>query len=245
MEEITKRSKAELQEDPKKSPAKPQEKEQKASKAGTVFGVILCIILIPILIVNVTMIIKGKTNPDKVPNFLGYSPMIVLTGSMEPTIKENDLIVIKTVDPAELKEQDIITFFDPASKNNSVVTHRIVRINRAEDGSLTFTTKGDFNDAEDIDAVPADNLIGTYKFRLPGLGWVAMQMSTPLGLVVCVAVPLILLVAYALIRRRKYERSKDQDTKALLAELEELRKRQAESESKGSSAESAEEKPAE
>ena len=70
-------------------------------------------------------------------------------------------------------------------------------------------------------------------------------MSTPLGLVVCVAVPLILLVAYELIRRRKYERSKDQDTKALLAELEELRKRQAESDSKGSSAESTEEKPAE
>jgi signal peptidase len=55
--------------------------------------------------------------------------------------------------------------------------------------------------------------------------------STP-GLVVCVAVPLALLIAFELIRRRKYEKSKNEDTQALLAELEALRAKQAESEKK-------------
>jgi signal peptidase len=50
-----------------------------------------------------------------------------------------------------------------------------------------------------------------------------MFMQTSTGLIICVVLPLLLLVGYDLLRRRAYERSKKEDTEALLRELEELR----------------------
>ena len=47
--------------------------------------------------------------------------------------------------------------------------------------------------------------------------------STP-GLILCIAVPIVLLVGYESLRRRKYDSTKKKDTDALLKELEELRK---------------------
>lgn len=210
---------------------KPVKKNQ-GGRVGTVIGVILCVILIPILIVNVTMIIKGYANKDKVPTFLGYSPMIVLSPSMDPFIKEGDLVIIKAVDASEIREGDVITFFDPDSKQGSVLTHRVAAIKKSETGEISFTTKGDANNAEDPTPAPADSLIGVYRFRIPGAGSVAMFLQTTPGYIVSVAVPLILLIAYELIRRRRADKSRDADTKALLAELEALRAKQAESEAK-------------
>ena len=219
-----------------------QQKSAKGGKLGTIFGTILCIILIPILIVNVTMIVKGYTNSSKVPTFLGYAPMIVLTDSMYPTILSGDLIVVKSVDAASIREQDVISFFDPDGNGTSVVTHRVVKVN-TEDG-LSFTTKGDGNNAEDASAVPAANLVGLYQTRIKGAGNVAMFLQTTPGLVVCVALPMVLLIAYELIRRKKYEKTKQEDTQALLAELEALRARAAEAEA-GSKAAPEAEAPAE
>lgn len=210
----------------KKETGKQEEQQRtKGGKLGTIFGTILCIILIPILIINVTMIIKGYTNTSKVPTFLGYAPMIVLTDSMFPTIESGDLIIVKTVDASQIREQDIISFFDPAGSGTSVVTHRVMHISK--ENGLAFITKGDGNNAEDSDPVPAENLVGLYQTHISGAGNVAMFLQTTPGLVVCVALPMVLLIAYELIRRKKYEKHKDDDTKALLAELEALRAKQA------------------
>ena len=200
-----------------------KEREKKKSsgggKFGTAVGIILCIILIPILIVNVTMIVKSLIEPGKVPTFGGYSPLIVLTDSMYPSIESGDLIVVKAVDAADVKEGDVISFFDPDSTGSSVVTHRVQSIR--PDGS--FITKGDANNTEDQTPIPADQLVGRYQLRIPKAGNVAMFLQTTPGLIVCVGLPLLLLVGYELLRRRKYEKTSKQDTDALLAELEALR----------------------
>ncbi len=204
-------------------------KEKKAkssqSKVGTILGAILCILLIPILIVNVTMIVKGYVHSDQVPTFGGYAPLIVLTDSMFPQIQSGDLIIIKTVDPQTLAEGDVISFFDPDGNGTSVVTHRIVDV--LTDGGLQFVTKGDANNAEDLSPVPADSVVGLYQTQIAGAGNVAMFLQSTPGFFVCVGAPILLLVGYELIRRRRYERANKADTDALLAELEALRAQQA------------------
>ena len=209
-----------------------------ANTVLTVVGIVLCVILVPILIVNCTLIIKSYTNKDEVPSFFSISPMIVLTDSMYPDIKSGDLIIVSKTDAESLKVGDVISFFDPEGNGQSVVTHRIVEIN-TENG-LSFKTKGDNNNTEDKLPVPASNLVGIYKFRLPGLGNVAMFMQTTTGLIVCIAIPVILLVGYDLIRRRKYDKEKQKDTSALLEELELLRKQAAEKENSGEKTENTE-----
>lgn len=207
------------------------EKENKKGRVGTVIGIVLCVLLIPILLVNVTMIVKSLVNPSKVPSVFGYSPLIVLTDSMYPEIKSGDLIIVKSAEPEEVQVGDVIAFFDPDGNGVSVLTHRVVSINTSGAG-LSFQTKGDANNAEDLSPAPAGSLIGVYRAKIPGAGNVAMFLQSTLGLIVCVAVPLLLLVAYELIRRKKYEKGKNEDTKALLAELEALRAMKAEQETK-------------
>jgi signal peptidase len=93
----------------------------------------------------------------------------------------------------------------------------------SEDGTLSFRTKGDANDSEDQSLVPAESLVGVYQRKISGAGNVAMFMQTTAGLIICVVLPLILLVAFDLIRRRQFEKHNQQDTAALLAELEALK----------------------
>ena len=69
-----------------------KEKTSTSHKIFSIIGIVLCIILIPILIINITLIIKSNIGKDEVPSVGGYFPMIVLTDSMNPDIKSGDLI---------------------------------------------------------------------------------------------------------------------------------------------------------
>ena len=59
-----------------------------------------------------------------------------------------------------------------------------------------------------------------------GMGHVVMFMQSTPGLVVCIALPILLLIGYDALRRRKYDKQQQADTEALLKELEELRAQQ-------------------
>ncbi len=195
-------------------------------KIFTIIGTVLCIILVPILIINITLIVKSYTNEEEVPSIGGYLPLIVLTDSMYPKIESGDLIICHTIEPNEVKEGDVIAFFDPAGNGTSIVTHRVLEVIE-ENGTYSFRTRGDNNNTEDKELVPGENLVGIYKSRIGGAGNVALFMQSTTGLIVCVVLPIILLVAYDVIRRRLYEKSKKDDTAALLAELEALRAEKA------------------
>ncbi|MCH5316009.1 MAG: signal peptidase I [Eubacterium sp.] len=214
--------------------SKTKEKSTTGHKALSALGIILCIILIPILVINVTLIVKSYTNTQEVPKIGGYAPLIVLTGSMEPEIMSGDLIIVKQIEPKDVKVKDVVAFFDPDGNGTSIVTHRIIDIYE-ENGSLYFKTQGDANDAEDRLPVPADDIVGIYITRIVGAGNVAMFMQTTAGLIICVVVPLVLLIAWDIIRRKRYEKANKQDTDALLAELEELKAAKAQEQEKSDS----------
>ena len=199
-----------------------KEKTTTGHKILSVVGTVLCIILVPILVLNLILIVKSYVNTEKVPDVGGYLPMIVLTDSMYPEIESGDLIICRTIDPEDVKVDDIITFFDPAGNGTSIVTHRVIEIVE-EDGGLGFRTKGDFNNTQDKETVLADKLVGIYRSRIAGAGKVALFMQSTAGLIICVVLPIVLLVGYDIIRRRIYEKNKKTDTDALLAELEALR----------------------
>lgn len=206
---------------------KPNKEHSKTSnKIFTVIGAVLCIILIPVLIINLTLIVKSYTNKDEVPKIGGYCPLIVLTGSMEPEINDGDMIIVKQINGNDVKLNDVIAFYDPDGNGQSILTHRVIEIINDEDG-LSFRTKGDANNTDDRLPVKSDKLVGIYKTRIKGAGNIAMFMQTTTGLIVCVLLPLVLLVGYDIIRRKKYEKRNQQDTAALLAELEALKAEKA------------------
>ena len=205
---------------------KSETKVSKKHKTLNIIGIILCVILIPILLFNLTIIVKSFTNKDAVPDVGGWFPLIVLTDSMYPVIESGDLIICQTVEPEDVQVGDVISFFDPAGNGTSIVTHRVIEVVN-EGGALMFRTQGDNNNTEDKVLVGAQDVVGTYKSRIAGAGHVAMFMQTTAGLIVCVVLPILLLIGYDVIRRRVYEKNTKSDTDALLAELEALRAEKA------------------
>lgn len=203
-----------------------KEKTTARHKSLTVLGTVLCIILIPILILNCTLIIKSYTNKEEVPSIGGYLPLIVLTDSMYPEIHGGDLIICHKGEPEDVKEGDVIAFFDPAGNGTSIVSHRVMEVT-TENGELAYITKGDANNAEDVMPVTPDDLVGVYVKRIPGAGNIAMFMQSTTGLIVCVVLPIILLIGYDVIRRKRYEKNKSDDMAVLMAELEALKAEKA------------------
>ena len=125
-----------------------------------IIGLVLCVVFALLLICNLTIIVKGALAPDSPPSVLGVTPLAVQSGSMSGTVKDHievgDLIFVKPAKAETLREGDIIAF----KEGSIVVTHRIVRVETAEDGTLQFITKGDANNTEDSQPVSAANLVG-------------------------------------------------------------------------------------
>lgn len=194
----------------------------------TIISILICVLLVPVLVLNVTLLIKSFINKDEVPSIGGYSPMVVLTDSMKGTIDGGDLVIVRKADPSEVQKDMIISFFDPASKTGtSVVTHRVYDVHYI-DGELFFETIGDANntgspDDADDDLVPADNLVGIYVTKVPKIGSVVMYMQTLPGLLIGIGIPLILLIGYDVMRRRSMQQDLANEKNELLKELEALR----------------------
>lgn len=186
-----------------------------------VIGIILCVILIPILFINCFLIVKGIANKNEVPSIGGNAPLIVLTGSMDPTIKAGDLIVTKKVDAKDVKVDDVISFFDPEGNGSSIVTHRVIGIEIDEtSGEIFFRTQGDNNDIADMTPVSEKNLVGRWEgTRFWGLGYVVLFTQSTVGIIVIIAVIVAGIFVYMMIRKR----IQDKETDSLKAELAALK----------------------
>lgn len=169
-------------------------------KVITVLGLILFIVVITL---GITIIYKSYAEPDKIPSVFGWKPFIVLSGSMEDTIMPGDLIFTKEIDALELKEGDVISF---RTNKYTVITHRIINI-VDEEGERIYYTKGDNNNSVDSEPVRDDQIEGIYRYRIPKLGEIALNLQKPIGIVICITLPLIiaLIAQFADYKRQKRE----------------------------------------
>ncbi len=201
-----------------------EEEPRRGISAVEVVGLVLCVVFALLLVCNLTIIIKGAITPDTPPSVLGITPLAVQSGSMSGTssdhIEIGDLIFVKPVRAIDLREGDIIAF----KEGSIVVTHRIVRIETEDNGTLKFVTKGDANNAEDTQPVSAANLVGKYAGRIPHVGDVALFAQKPVGMALFIAVPVLCFVLYDASARRREAAKAAQRTRALERELERLKR---------------------
>jgi signal peptidase len=132
------------------------------------------------------------------PFAVGLKPYTVRSGSMEPTINTGDIVVTSTIQPAEARIGDIVTFKDPEGSDD-LITHR-VRAVRREGDRLDFITRGDANNNVERWSVPADGSIGTVIYRVPKLGYALASTGSGPGRIALIAIPALLLCGLGLIR---------------------------------------------
>lgn len=174
-------------------------------------GRIIVFLLISILIgINVLMINARFVLHQQLPMIGNTGFAVVLSGSMQPALNVNDLIIVQSGESYE--PGDIITFTD---EHNSLVTHRLVRID-TEKG--TMVTKGDANNITDR-VLETDRIKGRVVYILPGFGIVLNIVQNPVFVIAVVAAALFLL-------ERSYRRQKKlrtDENEKLRAEIEKLR----------------------
>lgn len=150
-----------------KQPATDHKKRSAATKALDVIGIILIILMIPVLIFEMTLMLNGWIHPDMPPSFMGYTPLVVTSGSMAPTFDVQDLIFVKQEpDHSVLEEGTIICY----KHGSNLVTHRIAEVVTDEQGVQHYITQGDANSSPDADPVVPDQIVGVYKTHSTKLG---------------------------------------------------------------------------
>lgn len=107
----------------------------------------------------------------------GYRPVVVRSGSMEPTIPLGAMVVVHRVPAAALRVDDVITV--PMPGGTGKVTHRIVSI-ESDGGAVTVHTKGDANDDPDPAPVTLTSA-PRVAYNIPVLGTAGGQLATPAG----------------------------------------------------------------
>lgn len=115
-----------------------------------------------------------------VPRFMGWMPLTVLSGSMEPTIPVGSQVVVDPIeddaDVARIKVGDVVTFM-PWPDDQTLVTHRVVTRSVGTDGAVTVTTQGDANDAADGLDLTERELRAVVRYHVPYAGYVAQLLD--------------------------------------------------------------------
>ena len=143
------------------------------------------------LILSVQVVLRGYAG------VAGYSVFRVITGSMEPTLAVDSLVLAKKTAITDIKVDDIVVFFAPTGSGESrIVTHRVVSIGWNEYGAVELETRGDANPVADSDLVTGDDLIGKvvwYTEEEGGVMNIVSFISSKFGFIACIAFPILLL----------------------------------------------------
>lgn len=154
--------------------------------------VLWAVILLAALFAFTTLATKDSSH---VANLAGFTPLSVVTDSMAPTFQAGDLIIIRSCDPASLKEGDIVTFHTIINNEFALNTHRIAEIQGQAD-ARSYVTKGDNNDIADIHMITDGDIVGKYVARLPHFGRVVEFLSSSMGFLLVIVLPLLIFFVY-------------------------------------------------
>lgn len=141
---------------------------------------LITVILAVLLICNIYILVARTVFHVPHPSVFGYSNAVVLSGSMEPAINVNDMVLIH--EEQEYQVGDIVMY----EHGDMLVTHRIIDIN--DDG---YILKGDANNTDD-GLIPETLLVGKVVFIIPKMGVLIEIAQTPLGMFI------LMLICYGL-----------------------------------------------
>lgn len=168
-----------------------------------VIRTILTVILVILLVVVVTQ--RVSNNKMAV---AGFRIFTVVTESMKPEYVVGDAIVTRTIEPSKIKIGDDITYLGLAeSFKDKIVTHRVINIEKAEDGTYIFETKGIANPKADP-KINESQIFGKVIYKIKSISYINSIIGNLYGMYFAIFIPfgLIMFIEYIL-----YKRDKDED----------------------------------
>lgn len=163
-----------------------------AKRLGKIFSTAVTAIIAALLLCNVYTIVLRTAFDVLQPSVFGVSTAVVITGSMEPAVSVNDMVVIHEQESYE--PGDIVSY----QSGSMLVTHRVTAVT---DGG--YITRGDANNTDDGE-IAKEAVVGRVVLVIPKVGYAIAFLQTPLGMLVMTGV-LFALVALPMGRKEESE----------------------------------------
>jgi signal peptidase len=171
--------------------------------------------LLLILVISVTLglaVYTGNARQvlnNRMPMPFGIGISVVLSGSMEPALSVNDLVIVKRADAYGVN--DIVVY----QSDSSLTIHRIVSVNEA---AGRVTTRGDANDINDPE-IPVEAIKGKLAASVPGVGLIVRILKSTPG-----TIAILVLAAFLMVRSWKQEETQsDEDLEKIRDEIRKLK----------------------
>lgn len=104
-----------------------------------------------------------------------YQALTIGSCSMSPAIEKGDVIILKSMKNEEarkIKKGDVLVY----NHDNKIIVHRVIK--KSNNGeTISFKTKGDYNNAKDSWIVKQEDVIGIVKFRIRWVGMPTVALN--------------------------------------------------------------------
>ncbi|MBQ2826020.1 MAG: signal peptidase I [Clostridia bacterium] len=182
-------------------------KQKKGKRLTGIIRIVLIVICGAVLGVNVYLANAARLVGNDLPTPFGYGMAVVLSGSMEPALSVDDMIIVKKTEDISLR--DIVVYSD----GRSLVVHRVVKL----EGD-TVTTMGDANGIEDA-PISRSLIKGRVVLTVPYIGKLINVIKSPLGTALIIAAAILLVELPRILEKKKDEKEKQ----AIIDEIKKLR----------------------
>ncbi|MBE6543942.1 MAG: signal peptidase I [Ruminococcaceae bacterium] len=176
-----------------------------SKKAKLITRIIVLALIGGFLGYQIYLVNSEKLIGDSMPMPFGVGASVVLSGSMEPELSVDDLIIVKSQENYSIN--DVVVF----QSHGSLVVHRIISI---EEGMVT--TKGDANNTSD-EPIKIEEIKGIVVKSIPYVGGFVSFLKSPIGIILTVGIAVFLM-------EFSFRREKKQNLDELEAIKEEIRK---------------------
>ncbi|MEL6985103.1 MAG: signal peptidase I, partial [Actinomycetota bacterium] len=136
----------------------------------------------------------------------GWRPVVITGGSMQPTLRVGDVLLVEDHPDDLLGQRSVITY--QPSRGTEAVTHRIQEVLPE---SQTYITKGDANPNPDTDPVSPSQVLGVGRLVIPLLGlpliWVRSGEYPALASLAVLSIGALFVVISSILGGRWRDRS--------------------------------------
>lgn len=172
--------------------------KEKMKKTMKIISIIIKTLVTIALAAFVLVVCLQRFSDNKLSVF-NFRMFTVVSESMTPVYNIGDVLIAKEVEPSKIKEGDVISYLGKYSNfEGKVITHRVVKTEKKEDGKYYFRAKGDANIVEDP-IVAEDQLYGVVVHKSLLLSFVYKIVGTQLGFFLCIIIPILFIIGSEMI----------------------------------------------
>ena len=154
---------------------------------GTIKAFIICV-----MVCYVSFVIIQRLTGNK--SIMGYRFFTVATGSMTGVYNIDDVIAVEDCDIQKLEVGNDVAYVGSRSGlEGKIIVHRIVKIERAADGSRLFTTKGVNSEVEDP-VIKDSQVLGCVKGKIPIITQINHLVRSQVGFFTLIFCPLVIII---------------------------------------------------